>query len=78
MVSHLSAKIWVRNGQNEEGQMDHQSRAKVNETLHEELGDRAFGALGAENASTWNTVWAVESRYIESRIPAASLGAIAA
>lgn len=58
--------------------MDYQDQAKVNDTLHEELGDRAFLALGAENASVWNTLWAVESRWIDSRIPPASLEAIAA
>lgn len=58
--------------------MTYQDQAKANETLHEELGDRVFLALGAENASVWNTHWAIESRFIDSRIPPASLEAIAA
>lgn len=52
--------------------MGYQDRAKVNETLQEELGNRAYAALGSENASQWNTCWAIDSRYIDSRVPPAS------
>lgn len=39
---------------------------RCDDTLREELGTRAFAAMGSENASPWNTEWAIEGRCMKA------------